>query len=131
MGAFGLHLLLVTPLSDVNSSICTTLSELLDKKTSNFHSSVSEITIMLNHVSCLLHKLIHGKLDDHHAKISQEQGAYLITDLHGVDPDYATTERDKMKDGHMSCVCVCAREPLRDLNTFNEWFWGNTIPYYM
>ncbi|RHN72575.1 hypothetical protein MtrunA17_Chr2g0289171 [Medicago truncatula] len=59
------------------------------------------MTIILDDVSRLLLEPIHGKLFSHHAKISQEQGAYLITHLLGVDPDYVAADCDNMKDAHM------------------------------
>jgi hypothetical protein len=82
--------------------ICTTLSELWDKETSNFHLSVGEMTIILDDISCFLHKPIHGKLVNHEAKISKEQGAYLIIDFSRVDSDHTGAECDNMKETHIS-----------------------------
>jgi len=54
------------------------------------------MNITLNDVSCILHILIHGKLVNNFAKISQEQDDALISQLLGVEEDNVTTECDKI-----------------------------------
>jgi len=56
---------------------------------------------MLDDVSCLLHILIHGKLVNHMAKISQEQGAALLIKLFGVIEDDVGGVSENMKGSHI------------------------------
>lgn len=59
MNASGLHHLLVTPFTTVNSILCMALTKKWHNETRNLHLSVGEKTITLDDESCLLHIPIH------------------------------------------------------------------------
>lgn len=90
------------------------MTERCHKETNSFHFPVGEMTSKLNDVSCIVHILIHGKFINHYTKISQEQGATLMSDLLGVDKFNAATECENMKGANIefSWLEETFKEPL-------------------
>lgn len=65
----------------------------------SFHSSLGEISITLDDVSCLFNFFIKGKLLDH-GRISKNKALELMVDYMRVDPEDAMRELEKTRGAH-------------------------------
>lgn len=65
----------------INHGMRATFAERCHSETPFFHLPISEMTITLDDVSCLLHILIRGKLSDHRRLGREEASEMLVTYL--------------------------------------------------
>jgi len=82
--ASGLHDLVYTGYAIVPHALLMTLWERLHAEASSFHLPVGEMTITLDHVACLMHLLIEGRMLSHPKKVSRFDGVDLMVRHLGV-----------------------------------------------